>query len=350
MNAFKVEARIRGLADKAASDFLSPISEKCGSPEYKIANAEEILKEAGADLSEAVAKIASEEDLNPHEVARLCEEANKETFSRLYKDSADKTFEFKVADAERVLKDLNIPYEGPGDVFLPVEHGKAASLEKAASAREWSGWAREALRPTELQKLSMEAQQEREVKQAFVECLLESQAERNQAALNFMKTARDLALEDGRTLDEILSMVKEARKGSQAHEKQATDLLAIVAVNTGQKFAAGSGQIEKVSNLILDRREPEMPAEDIRDRENKGYAMWVRSPGARTEDMVGPVCSGKNPVTVINGTHSLFMDLDTLVDQTDKENWYGKGLLISGDRVRTAARNVVNWSSKTESV
>ena len=44
------------------------------------------------------------------------------------------------------------------------------------------------------------------------------------------------------------------------------------------------------------------------------------------------------------------MTLDTLVDQGNKENWYGKGLLFSGDRVREVAKNIVNWKPKTESI
>jgi hypothetical protein len=55
-------------------------------------------------------------------------------------------------------------------------------------------------------------------------------------------------------------------------------------------------------------------------------------------------------VRYVNGRHALFVTLDTLVDQTNKENWYGKGLLFSGDRVRTVARNVVNWTPKSENV
>ena len=82
MNPFAVEARIKDLADRAATEFLSPLSQKVGSPDFIAKNAEKILKDAGVDLTGIIVKIAEAENLNPHEIARVCEESNKEVFGR----------------------------------------------------------------------------------------------------------------------------------------------------------------------------------------------------------------------------------------------------------------------------
>ena len=146
MNPFAVEARIRDLSDRATTEFLSPLSEKRGSPDWISKNAARILEESGKDLTEIVAKIAHDENLNPHEVARVCEESNKQVFGQLYKSSDDKTFEFKVADAGRVLGILDKPYDGPGDLFLPVEHPKYARAKTASDKKAYDAKAKELAR------------------------------------------------------------------------------------------------------------------------------------------------------------------------------------------------------------
>lgn len=338
------------MADRAATDFLAPISEKRGSESWRSKNAEAILSEAGADLTKVCAKIAQDENLGPHEVARLCEEANRETFSRLYKDSEDKTFEFKVADADEILKVLDTPYDGPGDLFLPVEHPMFGNFDASPNKLQSNSWARSALYPSEGQKFAMEVEEEQIVKQAFTEGLIESEAAKNQAALDFLKTARELALDEGFALSDLYAMILDARKDSPAHEKNARELLALVALDTGKKFPEGAADVVKIANIVLDHRNLDMPSEDLRKDEHRFYEFWAKSPGQPTSAFVEPVSSAGEPVRILNGNHKLFTTLDSLVDQTHKENWYGKGLLFSGDRVRTAVRKVVNWSPKSENV
>jgi hypothetical protein len=352
MNPFAVEARIRDLSDRAATEFLSPLSEKRGSPDYIAKNAEQILKAAGVDLTAIVVKIAQDENLNPHEVARVCEESNKEVFGRLYKSSDDKTFEFAVADVGRVLADLNRPYEGPGDIFLPVEHPKYAH-EKTASEKKApsTSWAATALMPSEAQALQMSHEEEKVARDAFGELHLESKAEQHQAALDFLKMARDFVLEGQRTPSELFAMVKEARP-EPAHQAKARELLALVAMDTGARFPEGADLVVKFAKDLITSSETgggEQPSDDLRHVTAEDYDFWTRSPGAQPRELVGPASSGGDPV-VINGRHALFITLDTLVDQCGKENSYGKGLLIAGDKVRTVARSIVNWKPKTENL
>lgn len=356
MNPFKVEARIRDLADKAASEFLSPLAEKTASPEHIAKNAGQILVDSGADLSRVVSKIASDENLNPHEVARVCEESNKEVFSRLYKLSNDKTFEFKVADANAVLASLDKPYAGPGDLFLPVEHPKMGNVilkSAAIKPEESNGWARTALYPSEPQKLAMSLDQEKIANDSFRELTFEAEAARHQAAMDFIKMSRDLVLEGERTPSQLYAMVKEARPGSPSHEKMARELLALVSLTTNSKFPEGAVEVVKYAKDLIGTSETgggEQPSDDLRHVTQEQYEFWTKSPGQPTEEFIGGTSSAGEPVNVINGRHKLFITLDTMVDQTNKENWYGKGLLFSGDRVRSIARSVVNWKSKSENV
>lgn len=357
MNPFAVESRIRELADQAATEFLSPLSEKRASPDYIAKNAEKILKDAGANLTAVISKIASEENLNPHEIARVCEESNKEVFGRLYKGSQDKTFEFGVADASRVLADLNRPYEGPGDIFLPVEHPKIAAMQKQASSKkasEETSWARTALYPSTEQAVKLQMQAEKDAGEAFGELRLEAKAAGHQAALDFSECARLIVLEKQATLSELFSMVKQARPGSAAHEKAARELLSLVAIATGTRFPEGADIVVKYATALLETSETgggKVPSDDLRHVTQEQYEFWTKSPGQQPEAFIDKkLSSGGDPVRIINGQHKLFVTLDTLINQADKEGWNNKGLLLSQDRVRTLARNVVNWKGKSESV
>lgn len=356
MNPFAVEARIKEYADKVAQEFLAPLSQKVASPDYIAKNAAQILAQSGLDMTDIVAKLAQDENLNPHEVARVCEEANKAVFASLYKSSEDKTFEFKVADANRALGVLNAPYEGPGDLFLPVEHPKLATqktaAEKTASAKAPpTSWAAQALRPSEAQQLQMQLNEEKEAHEAFKELNYECKAAQNQAALDFLKIARDLVLEGECTPSEIFAMVKEARPGKPTHAKVAQELLALVALHTTTRFPEGAQLVVKYAHDLLSSETGggEQPADDLRNVTQEEYELFTKGPGTKTEDLISPLSSGGVPVRIINGNHALFLAIDTLVDQTGKENWWGKGLLFSGDRVRSVIRNVVNWKHKTES-
>src|SRR5690554_2269672 len=57
-------------------------------------------------IEDAVADIALREELNPQEIARICQMANTKVFLLLFKSSDDKTFEFPVADPESVIARL----------------------------------------------------------------------------------------------------------------------------------------------------------------------------------------------------------------------------------------------------
>lgn len=63
-------------------------------------------------LETSVAKIASEESLNPEQIKRVCEVANKETMIQIYKSANDQTQEFDLADHKKVIDKVSA-YEKP---------------------------------------------------------------------------------------------------------------------------------------------------------------------------------------------------------------------------------------------
>lgn len=357
-NPFAVEARIRELSDRAATEFLAPLAEKRGSPDWISKNAEKILKESGQTLNGIAAKIASEENLNPHMTARFCEETNKEVFARLYKTAEDKTFQFGLASSESVLKSLDRPYDGPGDLFLPIEHPKmgghlSTRETKLASSKklESLSWARSAMLPSDGQAMELSLIEEKQAYDALSETYYESQSAKYDAGLEFVQTARDMVLDDGWTPSRLYQAVLDARPGKPGHHKIARELLAVVTLYTGTKFPEGSKEVVKVGESLLSTETGggEQPADDLRTVTPETYEFWTASIGKRPEELVSPVSSSGDPV-IINARHKLFITLDTLVDQTDKENFCGKGLLISGDQVRTLTRAIVNWRPKTEGI
>lgn len=55
-------------------------------------------------LNDSITKAASAYDLNEEQIKRICEIANISTFNKLFDKTAEKTFEFPLADAEIVIK------------------------------------------------------------------------------------------------------------------------------------------------------------------------------------------------------------------------------------------------------
>ena len=60
--------------------------------------------ENGTPLNESIKKIAQENDLNDEYTKRVCEGANHQVSSHLFKESNDKNFEFPLADWEQILQ------------------------------------------------------------------------------------------------------------------------------------------------------------------------------------------------------------------------------------------------------
>lgn len=108
-------ALIEELALKAANEYLN----------------------ANRDLSRTIADMAVAYQLNPHQIRRVVERANRITFLKMYKGNDDKTFSFPVADIHKILATLEGVPAGMSDTAynlkgvnlmeLPVERTPTTS-------------------------------------------------------------------------------------------------------------------------------------------------------------------------------------------------------------------------------
>lgn len=92
--------------------------------QYLAAKASDAFIDNGVDLTESVTKIAREHNLNPDELARVCELANLKSFDMAVKKAAKNTVKFDLADIHKVRKALNMT--------------EAAKTKTAAATLEYS--------------------------------------------------------------------------------------------------------------------------------------------------------------------------------------------------------------------
>jgi hypothetical protein len=91
-------------------------------------------------LNDAIIKIARQHpSISSHQVKRIAEYANQETFSRLFSDNekyaSDKNVEFPVADPGEILQTLNMQAE-PDRIVLPDSDYHCGPVKTASAARE----------------------------------------------------------------------------------------------------------------------------------------------------------------------------------------------------------------------
>ena len=94
----------------------------------------------GCSLNEAIIKIARQHpSISSHQVKRIAEYANQETFARLFSDNekyaSDKNVEFPVADPGEILQTLNMQ-AAPDVVHLPDSDYHTGPVKVASDARE----------------------------------------------------------------------------------------------------------------------------------------------------------------------------------------------------------------------
>ena len=63
--------------------------------------------EDGISMNCSILKTAEANDLQPTQIQRICEVANHQTYAQLFKTATDKTFQFEVANPERIIAALD---------------------------------------------------------------------------------------------------------------------------------------------------------------------------------------------------------------------------------------------------
>lgn len=83
-------------------------------------------------LNEGIAKIASEQDLNPTQIKRVCETANLSTYKTLFFNNKEKAMDFDIATPEKVAESLqDVEIETPQADYL-----SQPSFQKTASTAD----------------------------------------------------------------------------------------------------------------------------------------------------------------------------------------------------------------------
>jgi hypothetical protein len=95
---------------------------------------ESFVKE-GTSLNDAVSSLADRYELNPLQIRRVVEMANHDVQQSLYKNANDKTFTFDLADADAIIKKLQSPavVKVAFESVMAASSGKFEGLAKTAS-------------------------------------------------------------------------------------------------------------------------------------------------------------------------------------------------------------------------
>lgn len=282
--------------------------------------------EDGVQLSKHIAKIASENGLNPDEIARVVEAANLEVFDHKLKTSSSKAFEFDVADHGKVIDLLGVKkqktampsvfftdYHKPLDQELSKTAGKtieeafgvSVDQEKIASPK---------IAEDLLERLKF-AEQDLKYKIAYnVEKFIET-------AEGFYDKVKQEVL-SGKSFEDISSvLMSKAEEGPQSTRvKELLDWTKRKLVDSGVMLAAShTGDTSEIS----EDEKKEKKAEPV---ESALISDTMESPGV--------------PVHIINGRHPLFSTMDTLVQQFDEADKNNYNLIILEDKIRYVKRRI----------
>lgn len=254
--------------------------------------ADEYLGKNSSPLNETLTKIATQENLTPHQIEFVAAEANKSVWAKLFAMDKTASYDFPLADAKQVISSLqqtttpaqvsaaDLDYLSPPtstktasfDLFAAMGIQKEA-LDKSAAAR------REVKR--ELQKRMEKVAQAKEE----LECrmIVASSAIEN-LELEFVKSARAMVID------------KPFEDRGQAMEK-----IAEFVGNCGRP-EHGRALMKKLSHVL--KRQGLMKEADLKAPEQ--------------------YISDKLPARIINGTHSLYITIKTLYDKYDDRALLGQ--------------------------
>jgi RNase P protein component len=253
--------------------------------------ADEYLGKSQTPLNSTLKKIASQEHLTPFQIEYVAAEANKSVWAKLFSMDKTASYDFQLADAKSVLKDLQIKQSGPVvnqsdlDYLNPPTSSKIASFDpmKALGIVE--------------ENMVKSAAARKEVKRQ-----LQSRFEKMSAAKEELE--RLLIVTSSRIEDLELAFVKEAR-----------------AMIMEQPFSERGAALDKVAQFLVgfDRHE------ESRVLMKKLSHVLKRQGLIKESDLKAPeeYISDKLPARVVNGRHSLYVTVKTIYDNYDTRNTLG---------------------------
>lgn len=232
-------------------------------------------------MNDSLKKIASAEGLEPHHIEYVAGEANKMVWASHYKNDKKAAYDFPLADPKAVIEDLQIkPVEKVAEVSL--DYMVAPSREKTASDRSIMGeFSTEATSQDERRELKHKLTQRYEKL---------AQAQQDTAAEMIVVRSTIETLEN--------KFVKEARE--MIMQTPFTERAA--AMDKIAEFVRGAGHVEKGRALM-----------------QKLAQKIVKDGLVKQADMRAPeeYISEGLPARIINGNHSLYVTLDTIVKKEE---------------------------------
>jgi hypothetical protein len=247
--------------------------------------ADEYLGKNKTSLNESLKKIATQENLTPHQLEYVVAEANKSVWSRLFAMDKTASYDFPLADLKAILGDLQ-EVRGPSKVSgADLDYLSPPSSTKVASFDPF-----EALGVQE-NALEKSAAARKEVKRQ-----LQARFEKLSSAKEELERLMFVADSDIQSLE--LKFVKEAR--DLVCEIPFTDRN--VGVEKVAEFLRGCGRPEHGTRLMA-----------------KLSHVLTRQGLVKKADLKAPeeYISSTLPAQIINGNHSLYMTIQTLFDRYD---------------------------------
>lgn len=247
--------------------------------------ADEYLGQNKTLLNTTLKKIASQEGLTPFQIEYVSAEANKSVWGKLFSMDKQASYDFPLADAKEVLKDLQVKHtpnevkEVDLDYLSPPTSTKTASfdpfkemgfvadnIEKSASAKK------EVKRQLKYRLEKMAAAKEELERQLYV---VNSKVE--ELELSFVKTARNMVIEypfesRAEAMDKIAEFLRGCGKPAQSRVL-----------------------IQKLAHVL--KRQGLVKEADLKAPEQ--------------------YISETLPCRVVNGRHSLYLTVKTIMDQYD---------------------------------
>lgn len=241
-------------------------------------------------LNETIIKMAEERDLNPHQVARICEAANTDVYSQLWGMTKNGQFTFEMADQEKIAERLST---NTTEMDLLMEEGILPQKLASFLPKEEDVDVGEVKTYKESEKITIKtAEHPYRLSEAFklLDELnsLEKQASDRLMTLNLHRNAE---------IGEITSMLKEA-----ALRGENVCLAYVAATNA---FPEKLAEINKTFGIVLPAIKPYV------DHHNKTASKQY------TENAFGE--TGARAVG-INSQHALIKHINNILDDTDNIN------------------------------
>lgn len=273
--------------------------------------------ENGISMNASILKLAEVNDLLPTQIQRVCEVANHQTYASLFKTAQDKTFNFEVADSDKIIAalDSNQHEKVASDYFHApkkslVDVNKIFGISEISNTPEIEEKVKIANQV--LEKIQS-AKEEISSRQVMLRHKIEAET------INFYKLAKQMVM-TGTPLEEIWTATRKLTH----NEDQVAQIFVKVAEQMVREGVLGA----KLQYLMKKQGEAVDPA--------------LISP--RLKDMSEPI-----GVQVINGRHPICVSLNTLANyQTEFEsnNRAGKTL----DEKFVYVRNRIGDLNKSKKV